>query len=130
MITKFKIFEMQLQYPLSRDGKFGGEGTHVIVLPSDKYLKKYWNKIAFVTITPNGRYNLHDMGSIGNSKIDRLSKPGMYCSIFYNGAIPGVHFNWINNSKIYNSVGELVGNLTSEDIERYTLEYSVKKYNL
>ena len=114
------INEAILQFPLSRNNKFGGEGTHVICLPSENYPEKYWNKITYVSVDVNGQYRLHAMS--GSNK-ERLSKFGKYWSIFFSPAIPNKHFEWIPNSIIYDSIGNEVGNIDETIIasEKYNL---------
>lgn len=110
MIINFKIFEMsKLQYPISRSGKVGGEGTHVMVLPSDEYYKKHWNKVGYVTVDSRGSFRLHDMSVLSNTNKQRLSEPGQFCSLYHTNSKPGVHFDWIDNSTIYDNQGNVVG---------------------
>jgi len=128
MITNFKTFESYnkmikeyiLQYPISRSGKVGGEGTHVMCLPSDEYPKKYWNKIIFVSVDTQGKYQLRDM--TGSNK-ERLTTFGGYYSLFFGSAIPNKHFRWIPNSVIYDRVGNKVGNVDEVQIDS-------EKYNI
>ncbi len=119
--NKFKIFETLLQFPFSRNGKFGGEGTHVMILPNSGYLKKYWDKIGYVTVNSDGSYDLHD--ALGGSKKERLEKPWNYSSVYFTNAIPGVHFNWIKNSIIYDDQKTPVGKIDEVEIDS-------NKYNI
>lgn len=95
-----------MKLELYKDVNNVGQGTHVMVLPCSSYLKKYHNKIGYVQRNSDNTYTLSDMGIIGNSKKERLSKAGHYCPIFYTNAIEGIHFEWIDDGIIYDRFGK------------------------
>ena len=96
---------------LYRDINNVAQGTHVMVLPCDDYLKKYHNKIGYVQRASDNTYYLSDMGIIGNSKKSRLSKSGVNCPVFYSNAIEGVHFKWIEDSVVYDRFGKIMNKI-------------------
>lgn len=83
-------------------------GTHVLVKESDRFLKKYYNKINYVSITPTGDYYLHDVGILVNKKADRLNTVGGNFPVFCSGAIEGEEFEWIEDSIIYDRGGNKI----------------------
>ena len=82
------------------------QGTHIIVLPCDEYLKKYWNKIGYVKRNSDNSYSLFDASCYGNSKKVRLSKAWNNAPTFFSNAIEGVHFEWIEDSTIFDKNGK------------------------
>ena len=91
---------------LYRDINNVSQGTHVIVLPHNDYLKKYFNKIHYVTRSSDNSYHLHNLDHIGSSREERLRKSGIYCPVFHTDAIEGVHFMWIDGSIVYDKFGK------------------------
>ena len=85
------------------------KGTHVVILESSEYLKKYSNKINYLVIDNDGTFSLIDGGYFGNSKRTRLSRCHINSPKFFSNAIEGIHFKWISNSTIYDGFGEIVG---------------------
>jgi len=94
------------------------QGTHVLVLPSTDYPKKHWNKIEYVVLGTDNKYDLHLAGSFGNSKEIRLSRAHPYSKIFKINAIENVHFTWIEDSIVYNRHGEEINNFKQEIINK------------
>lgn len=108
---QFKLNEMKnIEDPLPMiDGyETSNCGTHVMVLPHEDFLKKHWNKVGYVSKSSDNTFKLHNMSFIGNSNKERIKKPGNYCPIFFSNAIPETHFNWIENSVVYDKFGDIL----------------------
>ncbi len=99
-----KILELNPDF--SSDWVF--EGTHVKCLPNDLFIKKYWNKIVYITIDMNGGYNLHDMSSISNSNKTKLIECGVYSPVFWSQAKSDIHFEWLEHGDVYNQFKGLI----------------------
>jgi len=103
---KNKKLKINETLPLSYDTQ--GRGTHILTLPSDKFLKKYHNKINYLMVKSDGTYSLSDAGLFGNSKKVRLERHHIYSPIFLTNSIEGVDFKWIENSIIYDKFGNII----------------------
>ena len=103
-----KIENLKIDSELPLPYELASRGTHVLVLPSDDYLKKYHNKIGYLEITFDGFFILKDASLYGNSKEQRLSQSWCYAPIFHHNAIEGIHFKWIENSNIYDRFGKKI----------------------
>lgn len=87
-------------------------GTHVTVLPSSSYHKKYHNKIAYVMRMPCDKFYLHEAHCQDVSKLARWELPCQDSPVFKVEAIEGVHFEWISDSAIFNYYGHAMPRIT------------------
>lgn len=80
------------------------QGTIVKVLPNEKYFKKYWNKKHYVErqLNVNGKPVYYLKESVDGIK-------GWYGSVFCSEAEENIHFKFIKNNPIYNSIGIKIG---------------------
>ncbi len=83
------------------------QGTIVKVLPSEKYLKKYWNKKHYVERQQNinGEIIYHLQESVDGEK-------GWYGFVFCTDAKEHINFEFINGSTIYNNIDVAIGTVS------------------